>query len=192
MIHSVKSVQIRSYFWSVFSCIQSEYRKIQTRNNSLFGHFSRSDYIDHIITDCYCIYIWIYDQIINLKFGSIGDKWLAECGYYRKEKKIWKFLWGKFSCIFQNPKCDTWFKKVFCCHCLHWCNIPSCFGIKCWKSHFLLISKFGNGIAKFFHFYVTFHGLANCYYILRCRLLFSFFCWAVFVSNFPAVPKKNT
>ena len=40
-IHCVKSVQIRSYFWSVFSCIQSEYRKIRTRNNSLFGYFSR-------------------------------------------------------------------------------------------------------------------------------------------------------
>ena len=39
--HCVKSVQIRSYFWSVFSRIQ--YRKIRTRNNSVFGHFSRSD-----------------------------------------------------------------------------------------------------------------------------------------------------
>ena len=37
------SVQIRSYFWSEFSGIQSEYMKIRTRNNSLFGHFSRSD-----------------------------------------------------------------------------------------------------------------------------------------------------
>ena len=27
--------------WSVSSCIQSEYRKIPTRNNSVFGHFSR-------------------------------------------------------------------------------------------------------------------------------------------------------
>ena len=40
--HCVKSIQIRSYFWSLFSCIQSEYRKIRARNNSLFGHFSRS------------------------------------------------------------------------------------------------------------------------------------------------------
>ena len=51
----MKSIQIRSYFWSVFSCIrieygdlrgnlriQSEYRKIRTRNNSVFGHFSCS------------------------------------------------------------------------------------------------------------------------------------------------------
>ena len=33
--HSVKSVQIRSHLWSVFS-------RIRTRNNSTFGHFSRS------------------------------------------------------------------------------------------------------------------------------------------------------
>ena len=39
----VKSVQIWSYYWSVFSCILTEYRKIRTRNNSLFGHFSRSE-----------------------------------------------------------------------------------------------------------------------------------------------------
>ena len=49
ILHCVKSVQVRSYCWFVFSCIrteplriQSEYRKIRTRNNSLFGHFSCS------------------------------------------------------------------------------------------------------------------------------------------------------
>ena len=37
MTHNcVKSVQIRSYFWSVFSCIR-------TSNNSVFGLFSPSD-----------------------------------------------------------------------------------------------------------------------------------------------------
>ena len=40
--HCVKSVQIQSYFWSVFSCIQSGSRKIRSRNNSVFRHFSRS------------------------------------------------------------------------------------------------------------------------------------------------------
>ena len=29
--HCVKSVQIRSFFWSVLSCIRTEYRKIRTR-----------------------------------------------------------------------------------------------------------------------------------------------------------------
>ena len=40
---SVKSVQIRGYFWSVFSCIRPECRKIRTRNKSVFGHISRSN-----------------------------------------------------------------------------------------------------------------------------------------------------
>ena len=37
--HCVKSVQMQSYFWFLFSCIPTEYRKIRTRNNSIFGHF---------------------------------------------------------------------------------------------------------------------------------------------------------
>ena len=41
----IKSVQIRSFFWSVFSCIQTEYRKIRTREKSVFGHFSSSKII---------------------------------------------------------------------------------------------------------------------------------------------------
>ena len=53
--HSVKSVQIRRFFgpffplfalnieiYSVNFCIQSEYRKMWTRKNLKFGHFSRS------------------------------------------------------------------------------------------------------------------------------------------------------
>ena len=43
--HCVKITQIRSCFWSVFSCIRTEYRKIQTRNNSVFGKFSRSEIV---------------------------------------------------------------------------------------------------------------------------------------------------
>ena len=46
----VKSVQIQSYFWSVFSCFQSEHRKIRTRNNSVFGHFSRT--LFSYLSDC--------------------------------------------------------------------------------------------------------------------------------------------
>ena len=48
-LHCVKSVQIRSYFWSVFSCIRPECRKKKTRNNSVFGHFSSSVAISHFI-----------------------------------------------------------------------------------------------------------------------------------------------
>ena len=41
---------IRSSFWSLFSCIQTEYRKKRTRNNSVFRHLSRSDNIKKHIT----------------------------------------------------------------------------------------------------------------------------------------------
>ena len=40
--HCVKSVQIRSNFWSVFSRVRSKCRKIWTINYSVFGHFSRT------------------------------------------------------------------------------------------------------------------------------------------------------
>ena len=36
--HCVKSVQIQSFFWSVFSCIRTEYGP----ERFVFGHFSRS------------------------------------------------------------------------------------------------------------------------------------------------------
>ena len=36
-----KSVQIRSFFCSIFSRIQLKYGKIQTRKNFVFAHFSR-------------------------------------------------------------------------------------------------------------------------------------------------------
>ena len=39
--HFVKSVEIRSFYWSVFSCIWTEYRKIRTRKISVFGHFTQ-------------------------------------------------------------------------------------------------------------------------------------------------------
>ena len=41
-VHCVKSVLIRSLFWSIFSRIQSKYGKIRTSRNSTFGLFSRS------------------------------------------------------------------------------------------------------------------------------------------------------
>ena len=46
--HCVKRVQIHSYFWFIFFCIWTEYRKIQTRNNSIFGQFSRSGCLQEI------------------------------------------------------------------------------------------------------------------------------------------------
>ena len=56
--HSVKCVQIRSFFWSVFSRVRTEYGEIRSippysfrmrentdQKNSVFGHFSRSVFL---------------------------------------------------------------------------------------------------------------------------------------------------
>ena len=48
--HCVKSVQIRGYFWSVFSGIRTAYRKIRNRNNSVFGDSSRSEVSFNLFT----------------------------------------------------------------------------------------------------------------------------------------------
>ena len=40
VFHCVKTVQIWSFFWSVFSLIRIEYRRMKTRKNDVFGHFS--------------------------------------------------------------------------------------------------------------------------------------------------------
>ena len=37
--HCVNIIQIRSFFWSVFSCIWTEYRKIRTRKTSYLDTF---------------------------------------------------------------------------------------------------------------------------------------------------------
>ena len=39
----MKSVQIQSFFWSVFSFTRTEYGKIRTKNNSVFGQSSQTD-----------------------------------------------------------------------------------------------------------------------------------------------------
>ena len=37
--HCIKNVQIRSFFWSLFSWVQTEYRKIRTRKTSYLDTF---------------------------------------------------------------------------------------------------------------------------------------------------------
>ena len=38
-LHCVKSVQIQRFFWSVFFCIRTEYRRIRTRKDFVFWYF---------------------------------------------------------------------------------------------------------------------------------------------------------
>ena len=42
MLTPYTASKVRSFFRSVFSCIQSKYRKIRTRKSFVFGNFSHS------------------------------------------------------------------------------------------------------------------------------------------------------
>ena len=71
----MKSVQIRNFFWSVFSCTQSEYRKTQTRKNSVFGHFSPTqeswaEVFRGYWKRLYFMFSWKYFNIFRVKFKS--------------------------------------------------------------------------------------------------------------------------
>ena len=48
--HCVKSVQIRIFFWSVFSCIQSEYGKIRTRKTAYLDTFAQFHFLKQDFT----------------------------------------------------------------------------------------------------------------------------------------------
>ena len=69
--HCVKSVQIRSFFWSVFSCIQNKYRKIRTKKNSVFGHLSRSAFVFKIHTTASCLAMKIHSSCSSIPIPLI-------------------------------------------------------------------------------------------------------------------------
>ena len=80
--HCVISVQIWNSFWSVFSCIQSEYRKMPTRKNPVFGHFSRRAEVKKEKSSSSLRnfdFTWVHFNInkplwlLNIKFYDITD-----------------------------------------------------------------------------------------------------------------------
>ena len=64
--HCVKRDQIRSFFWSIFSCIWTEYTKRRTRKNSVFGHYSRNE----IFPDLHCATGSIYWSHVTWPFAE--------------------------------------------------------------------------------------------------------------------------
>ena len=69
-MYCVKSVQIRSLFWSVFFCIRTEYRKIRTRENSVFGYFSRSD-VSSVHISSLLIYLRMFSCRVQQRWSPI-------------------------------------------------------------------------------------------------------------------------
>ena len=58
---------IRSIFWPIFSCIESEYRKIRTRKNPVFGHFSRGVLLNDRMLSFSGMYILKFTQVFTIK-----------------------------------------------------------------------------------------------------------------------------
>ena len=88
----VKSAQIRSYFWSDFPIfglnteicgvnlrIQFEYKKMRTRNNSVFRHFLPS-----------AIILWSFE--IFLKFPNFQRSLVLRCSATCEELRIYQFI----------------------------------------------------------------------------------------------------
>ena len=67
----MKSVQIQSFSWSLFPCIQSKYRKIRTRKNFVFGHFSRS--VTHSYSSWEEIICDLFSIVSHIYFTSYAD-----------------------------------------------------------------------------------------------------------------------
>ena len=96
--HCVKSVQMQRFFWSVFSCIRTEYRKIRTRKTSVFQHFSRS--------------------VSNSSFGSwiiedlTGDQVFLNVSDFQK-CSVEQFLISNFGKLEHQSSCKSIPKKCF-------------------------------------------------------------------------------
>ena len=107
--HCVKSVQIRNFFWSVFSAfglnterhevflhIQSECGKIRTRNNSVFGHILTSSNYSTILHK-FPTYQCLQKDIRN--FFVLLISWII----YQNKRKTW-FLETHRNQVYQKPK----------------------------------------------------------------------------------------
>ena len=97
-LHYVKSVQIPSNFWSVFSAlglntkrcevslrIQSKCRKIKTRNYSVFGHFSR----------CVILSNFIFLYLFGIKYRvTISKSYVTHMGGVTRLLQSVIYGWG--------------------------------------------------------------------------------------------------
>ena len=98
-LHCVKSVQIRSYFWSVFSCIRTEYRDLLREkcpnNRDLFRTLSK------LFDGTFCRNgEWL--KVIILAKSSIVDWGYYFNFIYSREKRL------NTSTLFINCIAKTW------------------------------------------------------------------------------------
>ena len=95
----MKRFQIRSLFWFLFSYIRTELRKIRTRKNSVFGHFSHS--VTHWKT-------WWFGLLLTF----LSDLFYSKVAFY-----------GRYSNIASNLRNNkTLHLRCLWGHWPHFCN----------------------------------------------------------------------
>ena len=108
--HCVKSVQIPSFFWSAFSRIWTEYGKIRTRKNPVFGHISRNETLWYF-SDIFRKYRkgTLIKTRVDVRMKNLGIKGLTKQNFVlkfllifdwfskRKKTKKWVVLNGQHS-----------------------------------------------------------------------------------------------
>ena len=123
--HSVKRFQIRSLFWSVFSYILTELRKIRTRKNSVFGHFSHR--VTHWKT-------WWFGLLLT----CLSDLFYSKVAFYGRYSNI--------ASILRNNK--TLHLRCLWGHWPHFCN----FWAATLLHHFFVVDMKKKIIVKCFGF----------------------------------------
>ena len=126
--HCVESCQIRSFFWSVFSHIRTEYGeilriqskcgKIRTIKNSVFGHFSRSTF--KVAFFCF-LYQFSKLYVNGLKYLTSTEN--LKCNNENQENRRKQSSTRKRTCATASIKVPSLFGNLFMHHVEKWPNI---------------------------------------------------------------------
>ena len=117
-VYCIKSAQSRSFFWPVFSCIQSEYRKIRTRKSFVFGQFSRRGmFKKHFI---YSVYFYVkakisdFDICISVPFSKVfkHGKMMLVMQYFSCLYNLETFREFEFTFIAETPVWQTFWSQA--------------------------------------------------------------------------------
>ena len=115
-IHCVKSVLIRSFFWSVFSCIRTEYGVIL-----VFGHFSRSDFVElPLVANSEPRVILLFSwNLAYLSLDAVVLQFLKiSSSVFFKGFQIvsnLSFLQFRISCFLERPLSGCIFDRIYLC-----------------------------------------------------------------------------
>ena len=117
-IHCAKKVEIRSYLWSVFSCIGTEYGEIRSTGNTGKYGPEITPYLDTFLAVTYSLlfffylwqfFLWSLAIYICINIDYINSDWLTVKSAARFLVCVWPFLYRHFA--LKGSK-DTTFERA--------------------------------------------------------------------------------